>query len=250
MPAPTNGLILFWNMETLSGAAMDDLSPTGNNGTIAGTANHANGQVGAARGFDGVDDKITADSRPLGPTAGSFTLTMWLKPLASGSKLPVSMDDNADHYVTFGNEVASRFSWVQSLTGGAAATTAVLNASSTSSTGVYTHIAIRYNGHTKYLFRNSVTQASAVQTGTFTWNSFNIGQRAGNLNPYNGDIDELRIYNRALSLSEISDIYNDTTEYPVIATAMVDLGELTRPLRPFRRVNRWSTMRKSEFQDR
>ena len=244
MPAPTNGLILFWNMETLSGAQMDDLSPTENNGTITGTADKA-GQIGRSRGFDGVDDQVVAASTPA--TSASYTILAWLRPKVTGSNLPISMDAIGLNYFSHGISSANKFTHVLRETG----FSRQITSANTYATGAFYHVAGRYNGDKVYLFVNGVTAASAASAGgTFTWNSFRIGQRVGGLNLFTGDIDELRVYSRPLSLSEISDVYNDMTQYPVAAPGKVDFGELSRPLRPFRRVNRWSTMRKSEFQDR
>ena len=244
MPAPTNGLILFWNLQTLIGAQMDDLSPTGNNGTITGTADKA-GQIGRSRGFDGVDDQVVAASTPA--TSASYTILAWLRPKVTGSNLPISMDAIGLNYFSYGIISANKFTHVLRET----SMSRQITSGNTYATGAFYHVTGRYNGDRVYLFVNGITAASAASSGgTFTWNSFRIGQRAAGLNLFTGDIDELRVYSRPLSLAEILDVYNDITTYPETGAAMVDLGELTRPLRPFRRVNRWSTLRKSEFQDR
>ena len=48
MPAPTNGLVLFWNMETLNGSLMKDLAGNANDGIITGAAD-SSGKVSRAR---------------------------------------------------------------------------------------------------------------------------------------------------------------------------------------------------------
>jgi len=196
---------------------MDDLSTTGNNGTITGTADHT-GQVGRARGFDGVDDQIVSVSNPFS-SLSSFTIALWLKPTVSGSNLPLSADAAGIHYISYGIVSANRYT----VTWRTGATTGQLTASSTNATGTYKHIAITYNGHTLRLFRDAVSQASAIATGTFTTNSFRVGQRVGGLNLYTGDIDELRIYNRTLSMSDVDSIFTDTIEYPIAVQGEVNL---------------------------
>ena len=203
MPAPTNGLVLHWNMETLSGAQMDDLAGT-NRGTITGAVD-ATGQVGQARAFDGVDDKIVFDRAVLGPTAGSFTIAFWGRPIA-GVGLAVSLWNIANHlaYATVGTK------WNFNMTSGA---TSVNIVSNSFASAVWRHIAGRYNGHTLYLFVGGNTQSSVAQTGTFTWSDMTVGGRVTGDNDFTGRIDELRVYSRALSLTEIQSVRDDTQNY-------------------------------------
>src|SRR2546422_7337950 len=63
-------------METLTDTGrMQDLSGHGNHGTLTGTTDVA-GEVGRARHFDGVSEKITATPALVGLTSWSFAL--WL----------------------------------------------------------------------------------------------------------------------------------------------------------------------------
>lgn len=211
MPAPTNGLILFWNCETLDGADMDDLSTTGNNGTIASTVNRPAGKVGAARGFDGLGG-IKAQSAP---SMSSYTVLVWAKPTMD-ARLALGMDTTGNLYLHYGVITANKFGYTHR-SGGTFGL--LLEAGSANATGAYHHIAARYNGHTAYFFRNGVTQASIATNGTTTISSFELGRWAGHTVGWVGDLDELRVYNRPLSLSEIQDVYNDTTNYPVVGGA-------------------------------
>ena len=202
--SPTDGLILFWDMFTVRSGKIDDLTSTGNDGTITGTADRA-GQVGRARNFDGSDDKIVLDSAP---STSSFTITAWLKPLdVGGTDGAIGLLDSAS-YVGYVAAATNKFRAVSALS----SAVYTLDTSSTDATGTYAHIAYRYNGHTFYLFRNGVTQASVAASGTYTWSDVRVGT-AGAANFWRGGIDEVRFYNRALSLAEIAVIYNDTVVY-------------------------------------
>ena len=209
MPAPTSGLVLFWNCETLLAGKMDDLSDTGNDGTLSSTADRAVGQVGKARGFGGVD-KIKADSAP---SMSSYTICIWAKPAVDG-KLCVAIDGTGAKYMHYGIITANKFGYTHK---SGATAGLILEAGSTNATGAYVHIAARYNGHTVYFFRNGETQASLAATGTFTISGFGIGRWDDGTSSWFGDLDELRVYNRALPRSEIQDVYNDATIYPVTA---------------------------------
>jgi chitodextrinase len=75
------------------------------------------------------------------------------------------------------------------------------------------HLAIVYNGSVKQLYTDGQLNVSKNFTQKFSTNNFpiRIGHNAEFASAYfNGLLDEVRIYNRALSGQEILDIYNDT----------------------------------------
>ncbi|MGY6560564.1 MAG: LamG-like jellyroll fold domain-containing protein [Luteibaculaceae bacterium] len=66
-----------------------------------------------------------------------------------------------------------------------------------------------YDGAFAKIFRNGVEVASAARTGNIVnSNSFYIGGLNANSHRFKGSIDELYLYNRALSVQEIQAIYN------------------------------------------
>ena len=205
--AATSGLILHYDMFSLRSGKMRDLVGS-NDGTITGTADRA-GQVGRSRAFDGVDDRIAPDSTPA--PGASFTIACWLRPSNIGdpNELALSLNAVGNDYVRAlhtGGVVRAVFK-----SGGTAV--GALDSVTTFSTGAWVHVAARYNGHTRHLFTNGVSQASAAATGTFTWNTLRVGLRNVSSNPYLGRVDELRVYNRWLTQSEIQDVYNDEHVY-------------------------------------
>jgi len=211
LPATTDGLVLFWNMETLTGGLMDDLSTTGNNGTITGAADIF-GAVSRARRFLGSNptpDRIVADSAPV--TGASFTITAWLKRVGGTSSIiQILMAANQENFIAY-RAGTTRFGF--DMRSGGAGSSVSLSNSSVDAAASYVFVAATYNGHTARLFRNAVSQASAAQTGTFTWNSFRVRADAVDTGD-GGDCDELRVYSRALNGSEILSIYNDLQNYP------------------------------------
>ena len=68
----------------------------------------------------------------------------------------------------------------------------------------WTHIAVTYNGSRVVLYTNGASQSFA-DTGNLASNSDNvfIGSESGADRQFSGLIDEVKIYNRALSASEI-----------------------------------------------
>lgn len=76
------------------------------------------------------------------------------------------------------------------------------------------HIAATFDGTTVKIYVNGALQTSTAQTYIPTFNTTTA--RAGNANsnedlPMNGYIDELGVWNRALTYTEISTLYNGGT---------------------------------------
>lgn len=77
----------------------------------------------------------------------------------------------------------------------------------------WTHVVCTYDGSTIRIYQNGVQTGSTAFSGTITNNALNlmIGRQAdGNGEiTFRGHYDQLRIYNRALNLSEVQTLYNN-----------------------------------------
>ena len=84
---------------------------------------------------------------------------------------------------------------------------------------VWYHVVDLYDGNTQKLYLNGVLKASRTPTGKNTVRTnFFIGHLQFNKNNWEGYIDDLRIYNRALTVAEAQFLYNSeimpTTKKP------------------------------------
>jgi len=70
-------LVMHWPLDEGSGTTAIDLSGNGHDGTIGGTANWVDGQIGLALDFDGSSTYIDMDDQIV---EGTWSLAMWLKP--------------------------------------------------------------------------------------------------------------------------------------------------------------------------
>jgi hypothetical protein len=71
-------------------------------------------------------------------------------------------------------------------------------------TGNWFHAAATYDGSTVKIYVNGVLESTTARSGTITAGAKNIGSSSGGSNEYfNGTIDNVKIYNRALSAAEI-----------------------------------------------
>lgn len=74
-----SSLVGYWDMETLTGTMLKDLSGKGNDGTFSGTTN-VSGRVGNARSFNGTSDSIDITSVPASLNiTNAHSILAWIK---------------------------------------------------------------------------------------------------------------------------------------------------------------------------
>ena len=212
VPAPS-GLVSWWPGE---GNANDVIGA--NNGTLVGGASFAAGEVGQAFSCDGASSYVSIpDSPSLDAFTTSITIELWLK--------SNELTDNSDWegIVTKGNS-----SWRLQATSGAnpvyfgadgLSPNGDLYGSRNVNDGQWHHVAAVYDGTNIFLYVDGTLDVSQPATGTIAQNNSPacIGANAqafvlscGCIEPgyfFNGLIDEVSIYNRALTVSEIQTIY-------------------------------------------
>ena len=169
------------------------------------------GKVGQALSFDGVDDAV--DLGPLDvPSGDGLTIAFWFKADDFGttdarflSKADGQFDE--DHYwmVSTLNSTKLRF---RMRAGGK--TTNLISDAGTIEAGVWTHVVARYDGSTMKIFKDGVEVASVAKSGALDASGTvdaAIGNQpttaTGGARPFDGLIDEMRIYPRALTATEI-----------------------------------------------
>lgn len=215
-----NGLVGLWsfNGQDLSGTTAYDRSGQGNNGTLTNGPTIIEGKVGQALNFDGTNDSVTlADSSAFdfwgtGTVCGWFYTTQNLT-----GKGMISHTDSVSPgtYKWIAGYISSNGGTLSSYVrvGGVA-----YNASTGPGTAGYYanawhHTCLTFDrtlssGRLKvYVDGAFGNSANAVDGDVDTGDLPQIG-KWGASNYFPGIIDEIRIYNRALSSSEVLDIYN------------------------------------------
>ena len=248
----TDNIDIYIDVVTLKEIDAADLTPYANNGTIMGSTTNEiyttdrNGQSNKAMVFSGIDSYINIDgvvADVASDTAGTWMA--WVKPtdghpaeagiimsLADASttqnvniNIPISGIITVTLYDVVGLE------WVLS-------TTSEVWADLEST---WKHIALVQDGTSPVLYVNGIVPAQAfsssvnitkwmstmtgADTGRIGTRKFNNGSE---LNLFVGSISNVKIYNRALSASEILDIYDDYNP-------IVKIGDLKKGL-----IGQWS----------
>jgi hypothetical protein len=210
--APANGLVGYWTLDdTANTTTAIDSSGSGLNGTMTsmtGAANTATGKVATALNFDGSSDYITvADNNALDLT--QYTLTAWVKSDAGPNGSIMKIVDKENNY----SMNWSHFNGgpkCEHNDGGGFDTTA--GAATHPATGTWYFIVCTYDGANIKTYLDG-TLVSSVASGTPVTSStvLAIGSYYSGNYKFDGLIDDVRIYNRPLSATEISDAYTATS---------------------------------------
>jgi hypothetical protein len=209
----------------------NDSAGTANNGTVqGGTATYVPGQVGNAISLDGIDDFVSiADAADLDLT-GSFTLAAWIRPASnptSGTRGIISKWDNlatGDH-----RSYSMALSSTGLVTGLVDADGGFTAGQGRSSTGTvplneWTHVAFVYvagspNSLKLYIDGQLDSTHTNDQTAVFSGNApLWIGAHFAATEPkFHGLIDDARVYNGALSDTEVAALVPEPASLSLIA---------------------------------
>ena len=203
---PPSGLVLALGFDETTGAAVTDASGQGNHGTISGATRTTAGRFGGALSFDGVNDWVTvADAASLDLT-NRLTIEAWVFPTALNSEETVVLKEasGALVYALYGDNGAQRPGAFVRIAGTTGSSTSALGSAVLPLNG-WTHLAMTYDGAQLRLFVNGTLVRIVVRTGLMANSAgpLRIGGNAIWSEFFNGRIDEVRIYNRALTASEI-----------------------------------------------
>ena len=196
------GLVAAYNFDEGTGTVAQDASGNGHTGTLAGAVWAAAGKNGGAASFDGVNDLITvADSALLDLTTG-MTVEAWVRPTLVTNWRTVVMKERSGGlaYTLYSSQTAGRPSaWIRRTSDTETTGPAALTANT------WAHLAMTYDGAALRLYVNGTQASSRAVTGsiTTTTSPLRIGGNAVWGEYYGGLIDDVRIYNRALTAAEI-----------------------------------------------
>jgi hypothetical protein len=202
-PTSALGQVAAYGFEETSGTGVVDGSGNGHVGTITGATRSPSGRFGSALSFDGINDWVTIpDANPLDLTTG-ITMSAWVNPTAVGAIYrTVLMKEQPGGliYTLYAGEGTGKpsghiFTALEQRVSGTANT----------ATNTWTHLATTWDGSTLRMFVNGVQVGTNAVTGPIRTSTgmLRIGGTAVWSEWFSGRIDEVRLYNRALSAAEI-----------------------------------------------
>ena len=177
----------------------NDLTSNGRNLAVFDETNLTTGKdnsSNSAYSFNGIGDYLEYETNI--PNFDNYTISLWAKPASSGTYEAMfsSYNDSGNGFQIDLND--GNFHIRKSSGGNIVLSTAQLD--------VWTFIAFTYDGTNSIAYIDNETPVSEPG-GTADFNRFRIGRNRNGNTYFTGAIDELRIYNRALTASEISSLY-------------------------------------------
>lgn len=224
------GLVGHWTFDgndidwSNASAEIKDVSGRGNHGDASGltTTSVTPGKLGQALSFNGTSDYVTTTNIPEVNSATYLTLSLWLKQDVTGSRGETVVgkydgccsghfDFQTGHGAVGDNAMYFRFYYLNG----------AYTADGTHTLGTWEYWTVVFDGtqsgnaNRLKIYKDgtslSLSFEGTIETTTPADNSLpvRIAQR-GDLDgtPFNGFLDDIRIYNRALSATEVADLYN------------------------------------------
>lgn len=197
----------------------NDASGNGNDGIVTGATLTEDrlGQANSAYDFNGAGDKIlvnASSSLDVG-TGNGLTIAAWISPYDFSVEQPIAewVDDNLNvgpHLFISVLWAGGPGSLYANLIDTMGAAHLLWSATNILTTNTYQHVAVTYDKATGMasLYLNGDVKATQ-NLGIFTprtSSNLNLGARLFSGEYFKGDMDDVRIYNRALSLAEISQL--------------------------------------------
>jgi hypothetical protein len=228
----TGGLVGYWRLdESIAGSTAADASGYNNDGTPAGAGgsnNKPQPSTSVPGGtnflttrslhFDGTDDVLDAGNASVLTMTNPFTVSAWVRSTGDSNYGYIAgKGDTSDlngYYITI--DQSTGYPTVYSMQ--AAAYQAAVVATNIKNDGIWHHLLGTFNGtHLRMYLDGVAGTAVAASNPTSNSSPFRIGASnyAGRF--FTGNIDDVRVYNRALSLAEITALASAPQAWSVAA---------------------------------
>jgi len=218
-------LLGWWKLDDGTGTVAVDSSGNGNNGIFVGDPEWVAGKFGSALLFDGQGGERVSLGN-LDVESGAITITCWFK----ASNLDTPGNDPRMVSKAVGGESNDHFWMVSSAreggekrlrfrlkTNSSAATTTLVGGNGGPEDRIiplneWAHAAAMWDGTTMRLYMNAFEVGSAARGGTSVAVDPTVGAAIGNQSvgaenrPFEGMIDDVRIYTKALTVEEIEQV--------------------------------------------
>jgi hypothetical protein len=203
-PATPAGLVAAFGFNEGTGTTTADASGRANTGTLSGASWTTAGKFGGALSFNGVNNWVTVNGSPSLDLTNGMTLEAWVNPSALGTQwrtaiikeqaaglvyaLYADVTDTLQPsgHVNIGGDV-----WTRG-TG-----RIPLNA--------WTHLAVTYDGADLKMYVNGTLASTKPVVGSMTASTgpLRFGGNSVWSEWFQGSLDEIRVYNRALNANEV-----------------------------------------------
>ena len=231
-----------YDFDECSGTVLHDTAPkadrstTGLNGTITEPGSGSNnagvgscsvsaatmwnggatGKYSSSLEFDGTDDSVSLGTG-FPNLSNTYTLSTWIKPqsLSGGAAIISRYGSNGDMSFIFRTDQQYRAMLYVTSNGFAGVGFDIHSASDLFADNVWVMLTITFDGSKVHLYKNGQEQGSgdfpystSIVPFSSTSTATMIGRMADNTYPFSGQIDDVKIWNYALSSEQVKTEYN------------------------------------------
>lgn len=225
----------YYPLDEDSGSTAYDHSGNGNDATITGATLGATGLLGTtACSFDGTDDYV---STPIEVNPSGFTVSVWASPdsVNTESERVICEDTSgsAGSWVLFSRFQSSADDiWQFRVRDGTNGVWVDANGS-TVTTG-YIHLCAVFDGTSIELYEDGVLTGSNSLSGSMNTDSSTVAMGAdsgGGTDFWAGDMDNVRVYDRALAPSEVQYLHDVSTTGTILTASKTHGSAISPDLR-------------------
>jgi hypothetical protein len=223
----SNGLVGWWKLDDNGGVTASDSSnifgQTQNDGTLSGATlpSWVAGKMSYGLTFDGSSSFVSIGSAASLNFTGSGTLSGWIKTTSAGTGVIFIKTSDGGGVGRWGMQIRINLSKAEAYVVTTSAGVTAFNVTSTNNIddGNWHHVVEVWDNATGIITLYIDGVSKTTSTGTNTLRSglgtSYIGKQTNSANTsqnfFNGSIDDVRIYNRALSAGEVRDIYESNS---------------------------------------
>ena len=214
----TNGPSTWWKLDEDTGTTAGDSSGGANPGTLTNSPSWVSGPSSYGLSFNGTSSYLAGTS-PAVHTNASLTVAAWVNLTStSGSNDGAAVSQggtNTFAYALVWDQVSSKWAFEMTNSDVSSPTVVKQYSSAMATTGVWTHLVGVYDTSVNktYLYVNGIVIGNATKTvnwdatGPLQAGREKTGGAWGGY--FNGEVDDVRVYNRALSATEIANLADD-----------------------------------------
>jgi hypothetical protein len=197
-------LIAYWPLDEGHGLTAHDSSPNGYHGTIYG-ASWVGGMHGTALQFDGIGEHVDMLGSANVNVRAAITVEawVWLNDISTGNCILTKWLPGEKSFYLYEREDSDKFNFV--LWSDGDVFIADLRSSSSATVGVWTHVAATYDGSIAKLYLNGELNSFVAASGAIHQGGsiISMGTDGYGNHPFDGVIDDVRLYSHALTRDEI-----------------------------------------------
>ena len=197
------GLVAAFGFEGTNGSTVVDTVTGLSEGTIS-NATLVPGKFGSALSFNGINSVVSVSSSTVSALTSNMTIEAWVNPTSTGNSWrPVLGKPYNSSQISYVVQGATPQNGLPALY--VAPSSGNLYGSTPLPTNTWSHIAVTYNGTNLCLYVNGSLVSSQTQSGAPTPSSIPLTIGSDGLLQafWSGTIDEVRIYNLAVSAAQI-----------------------------------------------